>query len=150
MLSMLYGSGLRVSELVSLKIRDVNLEQFLLIINHGKGNKMRQTVISKSLYNPLLELMKDRGKDEYLFVSNKNSPYTKRTIQQIFYKAAEKAKLNKRGSCHTLRHSFATHLMEKGTNIKTLQRLLGHKSADTTMVYVHILALQDQKVESPL
>lgn len=150
MLSMLYGSGLRVSELVRIRIRDLNLDSLILTIDQGKGNKKRRTVISNSLLEPLQKLITGRNSNDYLFLTNRESPYTKRTVQQIFYNASRRANIRTKGSCHTLRHSFATHLMENGTNIKTLQNLLGHKSADTTMVYVHILSLQDQVVESPL
>lgn len=150
MLSMLYGSGLRVSEVVKLRVGDVNLEKKLLRIRESKGHKSRVTVISPTLCKPLSELVKQGNSNDYLFLSIHQSPYSIRTVQQIFYQAALRAGIKKNGSCHTLRHSFATHLMEKGVNVKSIQQLLGHKNVDTTMIYIHVMTLDESHIESPL
>lgn len=150
MLSMLYGSGLRVSEVVKIRIGDVDLEKKLLRIRESKGHKSRVTVISESLC-PLLADLKKRGdNNDFLFVSAHLKPYSVRTIQQIFYQAALRAGIKKNGSCHTLRHSFATHLMEKGVNVKSIQQMLGHKNIDTTMIYIHVMTLDESNIDSPL
>lgn len=150
MLSMLYGSGLRVSEVVKIRIGDIDLDKRLLRIRESKGHKSRVTVISQTLCKPLSKL-KDQGDiNDFLFLSAHLKPYSVRTIQQIFYQAALRAGIKKNGSCHTLRHSFATHLMEKGVNVKSIQQMLGHKNVDTTMIYIHVMTLDESNIDSPL
>jgi len=150
MLSMLYGSGLRVSEVVKIRIGDVDLEKNLLRIRESKGHKSRVTVISQTLCKPLAELKVQGNNNDFLFLSKHSKPYSVRTIQQIFYQAALRAGIKKNGSCHTLRHSFATHLMEKGVNVKSIQQMLGHKNVETTMIYIHVMTLDESNIDSPL
>jgi len=150
MLAMLYGSGLRVSEVVKLRIKDLNIQQKMLRVDKAKGHKSRLTLLSEKLIDPLNEMIRNRDSNDFIFITQSGKPYSPRTVQEIFYKAALRAGIKKRGSCHTLRHSFATHLMENGVNVKSIQKMLGHKKVDTTMIYVHVASLKDTGISSPL
>jgi len=146
-ISFLYSSGLRVSELVNLKVNDINLEENTGWVRKGKGSKDRMFTISKTLCEELKEYLEERD-NEYVF--SKNNPLTTRNIQKIVKGTKERAGINKKVTPHTLRHSFATHLLENGTDIRVIQTLLGHSNLNTTQVYTHISSEQIKKVENPL
>ena len=150
MIAMLYGSGLRVSEVVDLRVRDVDLNAMTLMVRLGKGKKDRITLLSSSLKDDLLYLMGDRSPREYLFKTITGRKYSVRTIQIVFEKACLKSGLEGKATCHTLRHSFATHLLENGTDVKTIKKMLGHSSINTTMVYLHIAESRLSQIRSPL
>ena len=152
MVQFMYSAGLRVSELLNLKVKDLELDKNYGFVRHGKGNKDRIFILSEILKEPILELIK-KEKIDYennLFQSNRNNPYNSRSLQEIIKTAAKKAKINKKVHPHTLRHSFATHLIENGYSIVEVQSLLGHKSPETTFVYVHANSPKLIKVKSPL
>lgn len=149
-LAMLYGSGLRVSEVTRIRISDIDPSRLHLKIRGSKGNKDRTTVISPILLEEIQRLSMDRPASDYLFITEKGTPYKVRTIQILMERARLSAGIMKRGSCHTLRHSFATHLMEDGISMKSIQKLLGHRNVDTTAVYVHVMSLREQTIKSPL
>ena len=147
--SLLYSTGLRVSELVNLKIEDLNLQENTGWVRKGKGNKDRLFSISGNLADELKEYLQTRGKSNgYIF--SKEKPLTTRNIQKIIKGTKQRAGLNKKVTPHTLRHSFATHLLEQGTDIRLIQVMLGHASLNTTQVYIHISSEQIKKVKNPL
>ncbi|MFT4261388.1 MAG: site-specific tyrosine recombinase/integron integrase [Candidatus Woesearchaeota archaeon] len=141
----LYSSGLRVSELVSLKWSDLNKDNTGWV-RGGKGSKDRLVIFSSSLIDELNEL--DRS-SEYVF-PGRNGPLTTKNIQLIVNLASKKANIDKKVTPHTLRHSFATHLLESGQDIRMIQELLGHSNLQTTQIYTHISSEQKKKVQSPL
>ncbi len=151
MIKLLYGAGLRVSELVNLKLNDLEFENNYGFVRHGKGDKDRLFIIADSLKGELLNYVKDNQLelDNYLFESY-NGHISTRTIQEIIKKASKNAKINKNVHPHTLRHSYATHLIENGYDIYSVQSLLGHNSAQTTKLYVHIASPKMISVKSPL
>jgi len=145
-ISLLYSTGLRVSELVNLKVDDLNLGEKTGWVRKGKGNKDRLFSVSEVLAEELKEYVE---KKENSFVFSKDKPLTTRNIQKIIKGARERAGINKKVTPHTLRHSFATHLLEQGTDIRIIQALLGHASLSTTQVYTHISNEQIKKVKNP-
>ncbi len=148
-ISLLYSSGLRVSELVNLKIEDLNLQDKTGWVRKGKGNKDRLFTISGNLADELKEYLQIHSKNNgYIF--SKEKPLTTRNIQKIIKGMRNRANINKKITPHTLRHSFATHLLEQGTDIRLIQAMLGHASLNTTQVYTHISSEQIKKVKNPL
>ncbi|MDP3881817.1 MAG: tyrosine-type recombinase/integrase [Nanoarchaeota archaeon] len=144
--SLLYSGGLRVSELVNLKAHDINFNEKVGWVRRGKGAKDRIFSISETLSGELEHYLKNR---QHIYVFSKNEPLTTRNIQKIIKGMKEKAGINKKVTPHTLRHSFATHLLEQGTDIRLIQALLGHSSLSTTQVYTHISSDQIKKVKNP-
>ena len=151
MIKLIYGTGLRVNELVNLKVDDLNFENNYGWVRQGKGKKDRLFVIPNLLKQDLINYIKEKNLDNgsWLFVSY-NGHISTRSIQEIIRKAAKKAKLNKKVHPHTLRHSYATHLIEDGYGLTLVQSLLGHKSPETTMIYVHMASPKLLSVKSPL
>ena len=147
MISLLYSSGLRVSELVNLKVQEVNLQDNTGWVRRGKGAKDRLFMISTQLAESLKEYLLGR---EHQFIFSKNKPLTTRNIQKIIKLTSERAGINKKVTPHTLRHSFATHLLENGTDIRIIQTMLGHSSLNTTQIYAHVSSEQLRKVQNPL
>lgn len=147
-MSLLYSSGLRVSELVNLKLTDINLEEKIGWVRSGKGSKDRVFILSRDLCDDLKEYTSKKKDYQYLF--SKNKPLTTRNIQKIVKLTREKSEISKKVTPHTLRHSFATHLLESGTDIRLIQSLLGHSSLSTTQLYTHISSDQLKKIDNPL
>lgn len=152
LLELLYGSGLRVSEAVKLKIKDLDLKQSMGIVRKGKGRKDRYFIVPSKLKSKIEFYLKLReDENPFLFPSQiRNSHISVRTAQMIVKQAARKADIEKPVHPHTLRHSFATHLLEQGTNISIIQRLLGHAKMESTKIYLHISTQTFKKVKSPL
>ena len=149
-LSLTYSSGLRVSEVVKVKVRDIDSKRGLLHIKNGKGKKDRYTIISDKIINQLRDYCRIYKIDDWLFPGQKKSKHlTTRSVQRIFKKACKKAKITKVVSVHSLRHSFATHLLEKGVDLRYIQELLGHKSSKTTEIYTHVSKNSLNKIENP-
>ncbi len=149
-ISFLYGSGLRVSEVVNLKIKDFDLNNLSVKIRNTKGHKDRLTLLSEKSVDNIRKIIENRDGNEYIFLSLYKKKYTIRTVQKIFSNALAKTDLQKKPTCHTLRHCFATHLVESGTDIKTVKTLLGHKSIKTTMIYVNLADPVSRQIQSPL
>jgi len=148
-IKLLYGAGLRVSEIVSLKKDNLNFEEALIHIKLAKGGKDRFVKIPESISKELKEFSNlEAGK--YLFESNRGGRLTTATIQAILKNAARKAGLKKRVYPHLLRHSFATHLLEAGTDLRIIQKLLGHSDIKTTQIYTHISQASIKNIKSPL
>ncbi len=150
MLKLSYGMGLRVSEIVNIKITDVDSKSMQVFIARGKGKKDRYANLPESILVQLRNYFKEYKPTEYLFQGQYGGQYSARTAQQIFKLALEKAKINKEVSFHSLRHSFATHLLENGTDIRFIQELLGHKDIKTTLLYTHVSDTSTRKIKSPL
>jgi len=140
----LYAAGLRVSELVGLRVTDIDSQRMVIRVRQGKGNKDRYVMLSPKLLALLREYWKERRPKERLF------PVTVRCVQLLCAAMARKAKLGKRVSPHTLRHCFATHLLENGENIRKIQVLLGHRSVQTTARYLHVSMEAITSTYSPL
>jgi len=147
-LQSLYSSGLRVSEIVNLKKQDLNFNENMGWVREGKGKKDRMFMLSKKLSKKLQKFVSKRPDWNYIF--SKDSALTTRNIQKIVQKAAKKAGIDKGVHPHTLRHSFATHLLENGVDIRKIQVLLGHASISTTEIYAHISQEQIKNIKNPL
>lgn len=192
MAMLIYGCGLRLSECLNMRIKDIDLEQSIVIVRAGKGDKDRRTILPESIKDDLIRHIsnvralyeQDRKEDIngvylpgalerkylnagkewrwfWLFPSKSLSvdpcEYTVRrhhmhpaSLQKAFKTAVAKADITKQASVHTLRHSFATHLLEKGYDIRTIQELLGHRNLQTTMIYTHVASKNILGVKSPL
>ena len=148
----IYGAGLRLSEAANLKVSDIDSQKMRLLIRSGKGGKDRYALLSQTNLEILREYWKFYRPTDYLFKSRtQSSPHlTPRAIADIFHKYKVKAGITKKVSVHTLRHCFATHLLEAGTNIYHIKQLLGHADISTTTFYLHLLKLDSIPVESPL
>ena len=147
MISLLYSTGLRVSELVNLKKQDINFSDLTGWVRKGKGNKDRLFAMSDSIAKDLQAYLAER---EYQYVFSKDKPLTTRNIQKIIKQTSQRAGVQKKVTPHTLRHSFATHLLEQGTDIRVIQAMLGHSNLNTTQVYTHVSSDQIKKVVNPL
>lgn len=145
-----YSAGLRVSELVNLTLRDIDSSRMLIHIRRGKGKKDRYVPLSRKLLEVLRAYFKQYGPKEYLFEGQGGGPYSTRSAQKLLQEAKKKAGIRKKGSIHSLRHSYATHLLEGGTDIRMIQELLGHNDPKTTMRYTHVSKRSIGGVQSPL
>lgn len=148
-LKCLYGMGLRVSEVVDLKISDLDFDRDVVKISSAKRNKQRYVMLPKELKSDLKNYIELEKSEKYLFCGRRNK-YAIKSIQKIFEYAVEKAGIKKEVSCHTLRHSFATHLLEKGVDIRYIQSLLGHSRLQTTQIYTHVANSKLKNIQSPL
>ncbi|MFH1073162.1 MAG: site-specific tyrosine recombinase/integron integrase [Nanoarchaeota archaeon] len=149
MLRLLYSSGLRISELLSLKAGDIEPSEKIGWVRKGKGGKDRMFILPETLLHELVEHKKDLKPAASLFPGKEGRPLTPRNVQKIIKHAAEKAGIQKKVTPHTLRHCFATHLLEAGTDIRMIQELLGHANLQTTQIYTHISREELKKVKSP-
>jgi integrase/recombinase XerD len=145
-----YSAGLRVSELVTLKIKDVDSGRMLLHIRDGKGGKDRMVPLSEKLLLTLRDYVRCYKPKEYLFEGEDREAYSSRSAQRVLKEAKQKAGIQKPGGIHLLRHSYATHLLEAGTDIRYIQAFLGHNSLKTTMLYTHVSKLKIETIRSPL
>ena len=149
LVSLAYGAGLRVSEAVNLKVRDLNLEELTIHIRQAKGKKDRLTLIPEKLVNDLKNLMAGKDGGEYAFASERGGKLTDRTAQAVFEHALKKSGIKKGATFHSLRHSFATHLLENGTDVRYVQELLGHANIRTTQIYTHVTNPAIKNIKSP-
>lgn len=149
-IKMIYGCGLRLSELLHLKLSDIDSERMLVHIRNSKGNKDRVVMLSQTLLEDLRSYFKAYHPEVYLFEGQNGGIYSEKSVQNIVKTAAAKAGITKQVTPHVLRHSFATHLLENGTDIRYIQQLLGHSSVKTTEIYTHITDVAKMKIKSPL
>lgn len=149
LIEFLYGSGLRVSECVNIKLVDLDLNQGLGTVRLGKGRKDRQFILSTTLSEHIKQYLETKPASEFLF-GNNGKAISVRQAQKIVKKASKEAGLSKRVFCHALRSSFATHLLESGTDIRMIQELLGHSNLTTTQRYTKVSTEQLKKIKSPL
>ena len=150
MLKLCYGMGLRVSEVVALKIAHIDSKRMQVLVSQAKGKKDRYVNLPQSVLDELREYFKSYKPKEYLFEGTHGGQYSIRSVQAVFKTAMQKAKINKKIGIHSLRHSYATHLMEQGTSINLIQQLLGHNDIKTTQVYTHVSDSNILNVKSPL
>ena len=149
-LMLTYSSGLRMSEVLNLKITDIDSQRKQIKIEQGKGKKDRFTLLSEKVLPLLREYYLKYKPQFYLFEGPDNKQYSTTSIHKILSVAVKKAGINKRVTLHTLRHSFATHLLEQGTDLRYIQSLLGHESSKTTEIYTHITTKGFDQIKSPL
>ncbi len=149
-LMLCYSAGLRLSELINMKIKDIDSSRMQVRIKQAKGKKDRYSLLSVKLLQVLREYFKKYKPKEWLFEGATGGLYSARSIQLIMHDATLKAGITKKVSVHTLRHSFATHLLENGTDLRYIQSLLGHESSKTTEVYTHITTKGFDQIKSPL
>jgi len=149
-LTTIYAAGLRVGELLNLKISDIDSHHMRIWVREGKGCKDRLTTLSPHLLKLLRVYYKRYRPQEYLFEGPQGSPYSPTSVRKILARACSRAGIRKKVRPHTLRHSFATHLLEQGTNLRYIQQLLGHTSVKTTEIYTHVSSKNLQTIHSPL
>lgn len=149
-LSLLYGTGMRVGEIVKLKMEDIDFERKQIHIFRGKGAKDRYVMLPESLIDALTRQRKLKKTDDFVFTNGRGGRMIERTIDKVVKQAVERAEISKKVSPHTLRHSFATHLLEQGTDIRYIQELLGHAKLQTTQIYTHVAANNLESIKSPL
>ena len=145
-----YSGGLRASELVRLKATDIQSDRMMIRVEQGKGMKDRYTLLSKRLLAELRNYWKIKRPNLWLFPGRANRQMTREMAYQIYVKARKKAGINRKGGIHTLRHCFATHLLEAGEDLRTIQLLMGHSSIRTTVRYIQVTSKTIQGTKSPL
>ncbi len=151
LIALTYASGLRLGEVINLKFGDIDSDRMQLKVRGGKGNKDRYTLLPKGLLEKLREYYRYYRPKTYLFEGQTaGTVYSHGSAQSVLKKALRECGIKKQASFHTLRHSFATHLLEQGTNIRVIQELLGHRSLRTTSVYLHVSNLDPSQIKSPL
>jgi len=149
LLALIYSSGLRISEALHMKATDIDSKRMLIHVKNAKGKKDRYTLLSNKVLMILREYYAIYKPKVYLFEGLAGGMYSDRSAQIVLQKAALKAKIDKRISLHTLRHSFATHLLESGTDLRYIQDLLGHSSPKTTMIYTHVSSTSLKNIKNP-
>ncbi len=146
----IYSAGLRLSECLALTMADMDFDRNQIRIRQGKGKKDRQTVLSRTLLSEMKDYLIKFCPKIFLFEGQKGGRYSASSIQAIMKRAVKKSGIKKHATVHTLRHSFATHLLENGTDIRFIQELLGHKRLETTQIYTHISKIAFDRIKSPL
>lgn len=149
-ISLLYSAGLRRQELLNLKIVDIHSDRMMIRVDQGKGKKDRFTLLSKNLLTDLRTYFKEYKPKVFLFEGPDDSQYTASSVRIIVNEAAKRAKIYRRVTPHMLRHSFATHLLESGTDLRYIQNLLGHHSSKTTEIYTQVSMTHIGQIKSPL
>jgi len=149
-LKLYYSSGLRLSEATHLRRKDLDFNENVVWVRDGKGGKDRMSILSSSLSVELQDYCQYKSKDDFVFTNKQGDPIGERIIQYAMQKAKDKAGIEKDVHVHSLRHSFATHLLEAGVDIRKIQELLGHSDLSTTQIYTTISNAELKKVKSPL
>lgn len=149
LLSLVYSAGLRIGEAISLKVKDIDSNRMLIHIRGAKGKKDRYTLLSESFLLLLRSYYVQYKPSNYLFEGQKRQQYSNTSAQKALKNAVNRINLKKHITLHTLRHSFATHLLENGTDIRYIQELLGHNSPKTTMIYTHVSETSIRKIQNP-
>ncbi len=149
-LMLIYSGGLRRTELINLRISDIDSKRMVINIIGGKGKKDRITLLSENLLQYLRQYYKQYKPKRYLFEGQNSNKYSPTSIANVLKKASKKARIKKNVTPHMLRHSFATHLLEQGTDLRYIQELLGHESSKTTEIYTHISKKAIDKIKNPI
>lgn len=152
---LMYSSGLKLDELLGLKVKDVDIEGKALAIRGNvksgrKAKSSRETILSDKVAPMLHAFVSDRNAEDYVFPGIDGGHMTPRAVQKAFKQALRKAEIKKKASCNSLRHSFALHLLQKGTDIKHVRRLLGHARTETTSIYKRLIEEENVHIKSPL
>lgn len=146
----IYSAGLRLNELIQLRIEDIHSDDAYIFVKSAKGKKDRKTVLSKALLTVLREYYKAYKPAYWLFEGQSGGQYSASSVQKVFRKAVKASNINPWATIHTLRHSFATHLLLQGSNLRHIQALLGHSSSKTTEIYTHVMNINNKTITSPL
>lgn len=149
LLSLLYSAGLRIGEAINLEITDIDSKRMLIHIKQAKGKKDRYTLLSNAFIKILREYYIAYRPKKYLFEGQIGGKYSNTSAQKVLKNALFRAGIRKKATLHSLRHSFATYLLEKGTDIRYIQELLGHSSPKTTMIYTHVTETSLKKIKNP-
>ena len=149
-LHIIYAAGLRIGEVIRLRVKDIRSDDGYIFIKDSKGKKDRHTVLSGHLLDLLREYYRQHKPSYWLFEGQEGGQYSAKSIQCIYRKAVKETNSNPWSTPHTLRHSFATHLMQQGVNIRYIQSALGHSSSKTTEVYTRVLGISNKTLKSPL
>ncbi len=149
MISLAYAGGLRVSEITNLKVKDINESELIVHIKGAKGNKDRITVFPESLKGDIQSVLNGKHLNDYAFAKNDGSKLTERTAQMVFGQGMQGAGIQKEATFHSLRHSFATHLLENGVDVRYVQELLGHANIRTTQIYTKVTNPMLRNIKSP-
>ncbi|MEJ2196488.1 MAG: tyrosine-type recombinase/integrase [Ignavibacteriaceae bacterium] len=148
-LLLIYSAGLRLNELLELKIADIDSAAMRIHIKQGKGKKDRYIMLAENVLKMLREYYKVYKPKKFIIEGQKGGKYSPKSVQTIFNRAIIRAGIKKKVTVHSLRHSFATHLLEEGTDIRYIQELLGHKKLETTQIYTHVSSYSINKIKSP-
>ncbi|GBD87687.1 tyrosine recombinase XerC [bacterium BMS3Abin03] len=148
-LLLIYSAGLRLSELLNLRIGDIDSESMKIHVKQGKGKKDRYVMLSENVLKMLREYYKVYKPKEFIIEGQKGGKYSPKSVQSIFNASLKKTGIKKKATVHTLRHSFATHLLDDGTDIRYIQELLGHKRLASTQIYNHVSSYSTNKIKSP-
>ena len=149
-LSLIYSCGLRIGEALNLTINDLDSDRMLISIRSGKGEKDRMVPMASNVLKLLRIYYKEYKPTNYLFNGNDNRPYSATSVRNVLKRAVYKSYIKKNVTPHTLRHSYATHLLEKGTDLRFIQVILGHSSVKTTEIYTHVSTKNLQAIKSPI
>ncbi|MDG1351220.1 MAG: tyrosine-type recombinase/integrase [Crocinitomicaceae bacterium] len=149
-LSLIYSCGLRIGEALNLTINDLDSDRMLISIRSGKGEKDRMVPMASNVLKLLRVYYKEYKPVNYLFNGNDNSPYSATSVRNVLKRAVYKSYIKKNVTPHTLRHSYATHLLEKGTDLRFIQVILGHSSVKTTEIYTHVSTKNLRAIKSPI
>ena len=153
LIALMYSSGIRRDELINLRLSDIDSDRMVIRVRNGKGNKSRDTILSPKALTLLRDYFKTSNNKpkEYVFESIiPGKPYSASSMRNVIEKAVCQSNIKKAVTIHSLRHAFATHLLEQGANIKQIQHLMGHQSLSSTMVYLHLVSVTTSKIISPL
>lgn len=150
MIALAYSGGLRVSEIINLKVKDICLAELTIHVKDAKGKKDRITLLPEKLIGNIEKLVAGKHLNDYVFASERGGKLTERTAQKVFENALRKTGINKDATFHSLRHSFATHLLENGVDVRYVQELLGHANIRTTQIYTKVTSPSLKKIRSPL
>ena len=150
MLSIIYSCGLRAGELINLKVSAIDSKRMVIHIQNAKGGKDRYVPLAESLLPLLREYYQLYRPKEFLFNGGNHLQYSKTSLRKVFKAALRRARITKECRLHNLRHSYATHLLESGVNLRYIQELLGHNSPKTTQIYTLVSSDESRKVSSPL
>ena len=150
LLMLIYSAGLRISEALNLRKADIDTERMQVNIRGGKGKKDRVSLLSTQVLSILEDYYQLYEPVEYIFEGMEGGKYSARSAQQILRKACQRSGIDKKVTLHTLRHSFATHLLETGTDLRYIQVLLGHESSKSTEIYTHVSTKALKNIKSPL
>jgi site-specific recombinase XerD len=146
----IYSAGLRISEALHLQLIDIDSKRMQIRVEQAKGKKDRYTLLSQKTLDLLRQYVRQYKPQKWLFEGVNGNPYSERSVQSILRDAVKKAGIRKHVTVHTLRHSFATHLLENGTDLRYIQSLLGHESSRTTEIYTHVTTRGFENIQSPL
>ena len=150
LLSTIYSGGLRLSEVINLQISDIDIDRKLIYVRSGKGNKDRTTLLAEGLIKMLSNYFRKYNPLKWVFEGKNYNQYSRRSVQEVFHRSLLESGIKKKATVHTLRHSFATHLLEDGADLRDIQKLLGHANVSTTEIYTHVQKERLSKIKNPL